>query len=63
VRPGDILLALIVKGNQSELKTIEQFNKLLSGLDKTSVFTLLVRRGENQTFVTIKGLGDKSGDK
>jgi serine protease Do len=63
VRPGDIILAMILKGNQTELKSVEQFNKLLSGLDKSSVFTLLVRRGENQTFVTIKGLGDKSGEK
>ena len=63
VRPGDILLAMIIKGNQTELKSVEQFNKLIAGLDKSSVFTLLVRRGENQTFVTIKGLGEKSSEK
>jgi len=58
LRPGDIILALISKGAQIEVKSIEQFNKLLVKLDKTSVFTLLVRRGENQTFITVKGLGD-----
>jgi serine protease Do len=63
VRPGDILLAMIIKGSQTELKSVEQFNKLLAGLDKSAVFTLLVRRGENQTFVTVKGLGDKPSDK
>lgn len=56
LRPGDILLAMIFKGNSTEIKTVDQFNKLLAGLDKGSNVTLLIRRGEMQTFVTIKGL-------
>lgn len=59
LRPGDIILSLIHKGNSHEVKTVHQFNQLLSGLGKGSHVTLLVRRGEMQTFVTIKGL---SGD-
>lgn len=58
LRPGDIILALIHKGATTEIKSAEQFNKLLSGFDKGSSITLLVRRGEMQTFVTIKGLND-----
>ena len=58
LRLGDVVLALIFKGNTTEIKTVEQFNKLLSGLAKNSNVTLLVRRGEMQTFVTIKGLSD-----
>jgi len=38
---------------------VDQFNKMLSQLDKTATITLLVRRGEQQTYVTIKGLGEK----
>ena len=57
LRPGDVILALIHKGNTTEIKTIEQFNQLLAGFAKNSNVTLLVRRGEMQTFVTIKGLG------
>ena len=63
LRPGDVILTLIDKGVQTEAKSVEQFNALLSKLDKAANVTLLVRRGDNQTFVIIKGLGDKSGDK
>lgn len=58
LRPGDIILAMTSKGAQTEVKSVEQFNKLLAQLDKATAITLLVRRGENQTFITIKGLGD-----
>jgi serine protease Do len=59
VRKGDILLTMVHKGQHTELKSVEQFNRLLSGLDKTSVITLQVRRGESTAFVTISGLSDK----
>ncbi len=58
LRPGDIILALIHKGSTTEIKSIDQFNQLLSGFSKNSNITLLVRRGEMQTFVTIKGLNE-----
>jgi serine protease Do len=35
---------------------VDQFNKLLAQFEKGSNVTLLIRRGEMQTFVTIKGL-------
>ncbi|MFZ2267007.1 MAG: DegQ family serine endoprotease [Azonexus sp.] len=56
LRPGDIVIAIISKGAATEIKTIEQFNKLLAQFDKGSNVTLLIRRGETQTFITIKGL-------
>lgn len=59
LRPGDVLLSLINKGMQTDLKTVEQFNGLLSKFDKASTFTVLVLRGEAQTFITIRGVGDK----
>src|SRR5262249_59117149 len=59
VRKGDILLTLIHKGQQTEIKTPEQLNKLLAGMDKNAVLTLQVRRGESTAFVTISGLTDK----
>jgi serine protease Do len=55
VRPGDVILALIDKGVQTEVKSVEQFNAALGKVDKNAAVTLLIRRGENQTFVTIKG--------
>jgi serine protease Do len=59
VRRGDIILALIHKGNSTEAKNVAQFNKALGAVGKSDTFTLHLRRGENQSFVTIKGLNDK----
>jgi serine protease Do len=59
VRKGDVLLTVVHKGQHIELKSVEQFNKLLAGMDKSSVLTLQVRRGESVAFVTVSGLTDK----
>ena len=56
LKPGDIVIAVIAKGATTEVKTVEQFNKLLAQFEKGSNVTLLIRRGEMQTFVTIKGI-------
>ncbi|MGA9395314.1 MAG: DegQ family serine endoprotease [Azonexus sp.] len=56
LRPGDIIVALISKGATTEIRTVDQLNKLLGQFEKGSNVTLLIRRGEMQTFVTIKGL-------
>jgi serine protease Do len=57
LRPGDIILALIARGETIEIRSSEQLSRLLAPLDKSASVTLLVRRGAVQTFVTIKGLG------
>ncbi|HYL88611.1 MAG TPA: DegQ family serine endoprotease [Burkholderiales bacterium] len=59
VRKGDVLLTVVHKGQHTDLKSVEQFNKLLASLDKNSVITLQVKRGETMAFVTISGLTDK----
>jgi serine protease Do len=59
LRPGDVILALITRGESIEIRTTEQFNKLLAQFDRSANVTLLIRRGELQTFVTIKGLPDR----
>ena len=59
VRKGDVLLTLVYKGQHTDLKSVEQFNKLLAGLEKNAVITLQVRRGESIAFVTVSGLTDK----
>ncbi|MER2506655.1 MAG: DegQ family serine endoprotease [Azonexus sp.] len=56
LRAGDILIALISKGATTEISTVEQLNKLLAQFEKGSNITLLIRRGDMQTFVTIKSL-------
>ncbi|HEY6966949.1 MAG TPA: Do family serine endopeptidase, partial [Burkholderiales bacterium] len=59
VRRGDILLSVVHKGQHTEIKSVEQLNKLLAGLDKSAVITLQVRRGDSMAFVTVNGLADK----
>ena len=59
LRRGDILLKLVHNGKHTELRSAEQLNKLLAGLDKGAVITLQVRRGESTAFVTVTGLADK----
>jgi serine protease Do len=61
LRSGDIILAVISKGVTTEMKTVDQFNKLIAQADKSMNLTLLVKRGEQQTFITIKGTSEKSG--
>jgi serine protease Do len=59
LRRGDILLKLVHNGRHTELRSAEQLNKMLAGLDKGAVITLQVRRGESTAFVTVSGLADK----
>ncbi|MBE7422086.1 MAG: DegQ family serine endoprotease [Zoogloeaceae bacterium] len=59
LRPGDVVLSVVHKGAGTEARSVDQFNRLLSQFDKSAILTLLVRRGEQQTYITIKGLADK----
>ncbi len=55
VRPGDVITAVTSKGQTTELKSAEQFNKYLTQTDKSTTLTLHVRRGESNLFVTVRG--------
>jgi serine protease Do len=55
VRPGDIITAVTTKGQTTELRSAEQFNKLANSLDRSAATTLHVKRGERAFFVTIRG--------
>jgi len=59
VRKGDVLLTVVHRGQHTDLKSVEQLNRLLAGLEKNAVLTLHVRRGESTAFVTVSGLADK----
>jgi serine protease Do len=59
LRQGDVILALIQRGVQTEVRSVDQFNELLAKQGKGAPITLLVRRGDSQTFVTIRGAQDK----
>lgn len=59
LRRGDVLLMLVQNGHQTELKSVQQLDKLLGNLSKGAVFTLQVRRGDSTAFVTVPGLADE----
>jgi serine protease Do len=59
LRRGDILLSVVHKGQHTEIRSVEQLNKLLAGMDKAAVLTLQVRRGESMAFLTVNGLSEK----
>lgn len=55
LRQGDVILAIIQRGTQTELRSVKQLNDLLGKQGREAPVTLLVRRGDSQTFVTIRG--------
>src|SRR5712691_11379524 len=55
VRSGDVITALTSKGQTTEVRSVEQFNKLLAQLERNATLTLHVRRGADNLFVTVKG--------
>jgi len=54
VRAGDIITSVTTKGQTTEVKSADQFNKLLTGLDKGATLTLQVRRADTNLFVTVR---------
>ncbi len=55
LRRGDVITAVISRGHTTELKSADQFNRLVAQLEKGIAVTLHVRRGESNLFVTIRG--------
>ncbi|NBO11038.1 MAG: Do family serine endopeptidase, partial [Methylophilaceae bacterium] len=53
VRRGDVVLAL----NNTEIQSLEQFNKILAGISTGKTVAVLVQRGDNTLYVPIK-VGD-----
>jgi serine protease Do len=54
VQPGDVILALVNRGQTTEAKSAEQLNGLLAKLDKGASVTLRLKRGEQEFFSTLK---------
>jgi serine protease Do len=54
VQPGDVILAIVSRGQTTEAKTADQINGLLSKLDKGASVTLRLKRGEQEFFATLK---------
>jgi len=54
VQAGDVILAIVSRGQTSEARTAEQVNAFLAKLEKGASVTLRLRRGDNEFFSTLK---------
>jgi len=54
VQPGDVILAVVSRGQTTEAKSAEQVNALLSRLEKGASVTLRLKRGAQEFFATLK---------
>jgi serine protease Do len=54
VQPGDVILAIIQKGQSVEAKSVAQVNEALAKVEKGAPVTLQLRRGEAVFFATLR---------
>ena len=58
VQPGDVILAIVNRGQTTEARSAEQVNGFLAKLEKGASVTLRLRRGEQEFFSTLKLNGE-----
>lgn len=56
IQSGDGILALVNKGVRTDIRSVDQFNRVVAGLEFGQSVTLLVARGDFQTFVPVRTL-------
>lgn len=56
IQSGDAILAVVVKGGRTDIRSVDHFNKIVAGLESGQAVTLLVLRGDFQTFVPVRTL-------
>jgi serine protease Do len=54
IQPGDVILAIVNRGQSTEAKSAAQVNDLLAKLDKGASVTLQLKRGEQQFFSALR---------
>jgi serine protease Do len=54
VQPGDVILAVVSRGQTTEAKSADQLNQLLAKLDKGASVTLQIRRGDATFFSSLR---------
>jgi serine protease Do len=50
IRRGDVILAI----NNQDVKSIEDFNKMMGQFDKGRIVAMLVRRGTNSLYIPFR---------
>ena len=54
IREGDLVLAMVIAGKQVPLKSVEEFNRQAASLKEGQQVTLLVKRGEATSYVSLR---------
>jgi serine protease Do len=54
VQPGDVILAIINRGQSTEARSAAQVNDVIAKLDKGASVTLQLKRGEQQFFSALR---------
>ncbi len=54
IRQGDVVLALVAGGKQWPLKTLDEFNRLATGLKAEQQVTLLTQRGAVTSYISLR---------
>jgi serine protease Do len=54
IQPGDVILAIVNRGQSTEAKSAAQVNDFLAKLDKGASVTLQLKRGEQQFFSALR---------
>ena len=54
VQPGDVILAIINRGQSTEAKTAAQVNEMIGKLDKGASITMQLKRGDQQFFAALR---------
>ncbi len=54
VRPGDVILSIVSRGQTTEARSAEQVNQLLSKLEKGASVTLRLKRGDQEFYASLK---------
>lgn len=53
IRPGDLILALVIGGRQAALNSTEEFNRVVSDVQLGQQVSVLVRRGGTSSYVSL----------
>jgi serine protease Do len=54
IQPGDVILAIVNRGQSTEAKSAAQLNDLIAKLEKGASVTLQLKRGEQQFFSALR---------
>ncbi len=54
LQEGDVILALVVQGNVTEVKTVDQLNQLLAKIETGTTVTLQIKRGDSTAFLSAR---------